>query len=208
MNQEVRMKRMLWGKEIRQLREKSQVLPDKQDLIAFYGSSSIRLWETIEEDLHPLNVINLGFGGSSYLWCNYFFEEVFEFVAPSKLVLYAGDNDLGNEVPEEEILESVNGLISKVDGKYGPIPIAIISVKPSPDRSYLKDKIESLNNRLQALIIRRPNGSFIDIYPAMLHSDGSLRPELYIEDELHINEKGYEIWKRVVGEGLVQRMSD
>src|SRR5208337_3077981 len=33
--------------------------------VAFYGSSSIRLWETLQEDFPGIGVVNLGFGGSS-----------------------------------------------------------------------------------------------------------------------------------------------
>ncbi len=202
MNQEIQDIRTEWGEEIHQLRENSRQHVEVHDLIAFYGSSSIRLWDNMQNDLYPLSVANMAFGGSSYFLCDYFFEEIFEFITPSKLVLYAGDNDLGNEVPEADILKSVNNLIRKVDNKFGAIPISIISVKPSPDREHLREEIESLNGRLSELIDERPNGSFIDIYSAMLTPNRTLRPELYIEDQLHINEKGYEIWKRVIKEDL------
>ena len=182
------IKRALWGEQIHRLREKSKGYAGTQDLVSLYGSSSIRMWESMENDLHPLRTVNLGFGGSSYFWCDYFFEEIFEFTRPSKLVLYAGDNDLGSGVPEADILSSVDRLIIKIDKKFGSIPVAIISVKPSPSRSYLKEKIESLNRSLSARIARRYRGSFIDVYTEMLHANGALRPELYLEDQLHIGD--------------------
>ncbi|MEM7110761.1 MAG: hypothetical protein AAF519_21200, partial [Bacteroidota bacterium] len=137
MKEELDTEKAHWLQEIRELRETTKSSHQNQRPVAFYGSSSIRMWQSLKQDLLPITAVNLGFGGSSYYWCNYFFEDVFEFVKPSKVVLYAGDNDLGNAVSEIEIINSVEQLLEKIEVKFGNIPVAIISVKPSPDRSYL-----------------------------------------------------------------------
>lgn len=186
-----------WRPEIDLLKKRTKAYTTKENLVAFYGSSSIRLWEEMAIDLAPHQVINLGFGGSSYRWCDHFFDEVFEDIDPEEIILYAGDNDLGNEVPENEILESVLNILQKIDAKYGKIQVSIISVKPSPNRLYLKAHIEGLNATLKSLIQSRPKGSFINVYSDMLRK-GDVRPEFYLDDELHMNKKGYEIWKKVV----------
>ena len=192
----------IWKDEIELLREKAKTSVQKKNLIAFYGSSSIRLWDNMAEDLSPYETINLGFGGSSYKWCDHFFGEVFEFVKPSRIILYAGDNDLGTGTTENQIIHSVNNLLTKMEIVFQGIPISIISVKPSPDRLYLKDKIESLNKKLFHKTKQISNGSYIDIYQSMLTSDGDVRPELYLEDQLHMNLNGYEIWKKVIKKHL------
>jgi len=189
---------VMWKEEVKLLNEKSKPYKDKENLIAFYGSSSIRMWENMGDDLAPHQVVNLGFGGSSYRWCNYFFEEVFEFINPKKIVLYAGDNDLGTETPLNEILGHILSLINKIKRKYGDIPIAIISVKPSPDRLNLKEKIEGLNAELLSITRNLDNGIYVNIYREMLNFDGTVRPELFLEDQLHLNLKGYELWKAVI----------
>jgi len=199
MNQDAAMIRM-WRPEINLLKERVKAA-NMQKITAFYGSSSIRLWDELQTDLSPHPVINLGFGGSSYWWCDHFFEEVFDGLNPEEVILYAGDNDLGNEVPQDEILTSVKSILLKIDDKYGAAPVSIISVKPSPDRLYLKDKIEGLNLALKTMIEARPKGSFINIYSEMLKG-GKVRPELYLDDLLHMNYKGYEIWRSVVKKHL------
>lgn len=191
-----------WKEEISQLREKSKAYLKKKDLVAFYGSSSIRLWDQMSNDLAPHSTINLGFGGSSYFWCNHFFEEVFEFVSPSQVILYAGDNDLGSETPERDILNHVDQLLQKIQNQFGQIPISIISVKPSPDRLYLKNEIESLNEKLAEICRNIEHAGFINIYSAMLTAEGEVRPELYEEDQLHMKSSGYTIWKKVVKDHL------
>ena len=106
-----------WKAEIKGLREKSKTIGEQPNLIAFYGSSSIRMWENMESDLEPYKVINLGFGGSSYRWCDHFFDEVFEFVKPKRIVLYGGDNDLGGNTPQNDIIAYVLSLINKINSK-------------------------------------------------------------------------------------------
>ena len=192
----------IWKEEIAAIRSKSKKLTDQTGLTAFYGSSSIRLWSTMEEDLAPHHVMNLGFGGSSYRWCDHFFDEVFEFVRPSRIILYAGDNDLGGNTPHHEIQAFILSLLNKIKGKYGNIPIGIISVKPSPDRLHLKEKIELLNAELLSISNHLEQGSYINIYREMLSFDGTLRPELFVEDQLHLNPKGYELWKKVIKDHL------
>ena len=194
----------IWKVEIQQLRKKTQSLEPKDRLTAFYGSSSIRLWSNMEHDLAPHQVVNLGFGGSSYRWCDYYFEEVFEHVYPQRIILYAGDNDLGGNTPQHEILGFILSLINKIKKKYNDIPIGIISVKPSPDRLHLKERIEQLNAELLSITNHLADGSYINIYREMLNFDGTLRPELFVEDQLHLNLKGYELWKKVIKDHLDQ----
>ena len=192
----------MWEEEISLLVQKSRNYREQNDLIAFYGSSSIRLWEQMESDLTPHQVLNLGFGGSSYFWCDLHFEEVFQALNPKKIVLYAGDNDLENDTPHEVILGYILSLINKIRNKYGNIPLGIISVKPSPIRLYLKEKIELLNSELLTISRNLENGSYINIYREMLNFDGTVRPELFLEDQLHLNPKGYELWKDVIKDHL------
>ena len=184
----------MWEEEIESLRRKVNTTQVKDHLNAFYGSSSIRLWESMMEDLEPHPVINLGFGGSSYYWCNYYFERVFDGLQPKKIILYAGDNDLGTETPMPEIETNLQSLLNKIENHSPGTNIAIISVKPSPDRAYLRDSIEELNKKIK-LIVEEKGGDFIDLYSKMLSSDGSYRPALFTEDMLHMNELGYDIWK-------------
>ncbi len=184
-----------WNEEIELLKRRIRTIqPENENLIAFYGSSSIRLWTTIFDDLSPHNVVNLGFGGSSYYWCNHFHAEVFADLLPSRVILYAGDNDLGSLTPEDDIMRNLSSLIEKIKRHHEATEISIISVKPSPERHYLRNNIESLNERI-ANLIAKSEGDFINIYSKMLTPEGNYRPELFLEDQLHMNESGYEIWK-------------
>ena len=62
----------------------------------FYGSSTIRLWDSLFDDFKVFKPVNLGFGGSTLAACSWFFNRVVAPYDARSIVLYAGDNDLGD----------------------------------------------------------------------------------------------------------------
>src|SRR5215470_9581276 len=84
-----------YEQEVRELEQAVAVRVNGDRPPVFYGSSSIRLWTTLAEDFDP-RVLNLGFGGSTLEACLYFFARLVPPTHPRSLLLYAGDNDLGD----------------------------------------------------------------------------------------------------------------
>jgi lysophospholipase L1-like esterase len=168
--------------------------PGPSPPVVFYGSSSIRLWSSLAEDLGDPRVVNLGFGGSTMAACAHYFERLVVPRKPGSLVLYVGDNDLGTGRSVENVLKSFRALMRKVDDHLGPIPFAYISIKPSPALWHLVDSIRSANSLIREELLQRPRSEYIDIFPAMLDPDGLPRPELYLEDGLHLSRAGYLVW--------------
>jgi len=163
----------------------------------FYGSSSIRLWGTLAEDFDP-RVLNLGFGGSTLEACDHFFTRLVPPLHPRSLLLYAGDNDLGDGRRAEEVLEWFRSLADKVATSVGRIPFGFVSVKPSPARFPIIDRIRHLNDLVRRDIESRPSGYYVDVFSAMLDSSGKPRAEFYVEDGLHLNREGYQLWSRLL----------
>ncbi|MEM9895654.1 MAG: GDSL-type esterase/lipase family protein [Bacteroidota bacterium] len=191
----------MWRGEINQLRKRLLALQDQENLVAFYGSSSIRLWEHMSEDLKPFNTINLGFGGSTYKYCSHYFEELFEGIDLQEIILYAGDNDL-SKLSARQTIQDFKELYNKVFELYSTRRISVISVKPSPEKAHLQESIKEVNAAIGHMLKINPKGTFIDVFSMMLDSQDREREELYLEDQLHMNENGYEIWKAVVGRHL------
>jgi lysophospholipase L1-like esterase len=163
----------------------------------FYGSSSFRLWDTLAEDFDP-RVLNLGFGGSTLAACDYFFARLVPPVHPRSLLLYAGDNDLGDGRGVEEVLRSFRSLAGKVAASLGAVPFGFVSVKPSPARFRIIDRIRRLNDRVRRDIESRPSGYFVDVFPDMLDPAGKPHSEFFLEDGLHLSRQGYRLWGRLL----------
>ena len=192
----------IWGNEIKRLKQRVTQLQSQEDLVVFYGSSSIRLWVNLKKDLKPLQTLNLGFGGSSFAWCIHYFSEIFDGVRPQKIVLYAGENDLSDGKTPQEVLADCKELIGLVHEKYPKVELALISLKPSVEREGLIPQIMETNLLLSKYIIGELNAQFINIFARMITSDNRPRPELYLSDGLHLNKAGYAIWSNVIKEAL------
>lgn len=191
----------IWLKEIERLKRRTANVESHQNLVAFYGSSSIRLWVHLKQDLQPFNVINLGFGGSTFYWCAHYFETLFESIEPTEIILYGGDNDLSNGSATQAIAD-LKRLIGKIQYRYQKIKITIISVKPSPERAYLQQDILAFNQQLEAIAAALQDGRFLNIHDGMLNADGKAKEELFLSDQLHMNRNGYAIWKTAVRDHL------
>ena len=165
--------------------------------VVFYGSSSIRLWEHLAEDLGDSRAVNAGFGGSTLDACVQYFDRVVRPLSPSSLVVYAGDNDLGDGRTPDDVLQSFRGMAIQV-ARLGVIPFGFMSIKLSPVRAGLREKIERANAMIREQIKGLPLAYYIDIYPAMLDQKGQPRAELFLEDGLHLSPSGYAVWTQVL----------
>ncbi len=163
----------------------------------FYGSSSITLWDSLAADLACERAVNAGFGGSTLAACSHFFERIVPPLRPSALVVYAGDNDLGDGQSPDDVVASFYGIAEQVDRRCGAIPFGFISIKPSPARAAILRDIQTVNARIRELIERRPDGYYVDVFTPMLRG-GAPRPELFSDDGLHLNRAGYDLWTRIL----------
>jgi lysophospholipase L1-like esterase len=180
--------------EVRELEKATanRVLP--KNPVVFYGSSTIRLWDTLADDLDNFRAINLGFGGSTLEACAHFFERLVVPVAPCSLVVYAGDNDLGDGRSAQEVFSYYKTLEAKIDKNLGDLEFGFISIKPSLARFNIIDRIRTANRLIKEDISARKRGYFIDLFEAMLKPDGMPDPKLFCEDGLHMSRAGYRLW--------------
>ena len=114
------------------------------------------------------------------------------------IVLYAGDNDLADGKTAAEVFEDYKKFVSKSLKSLPNVKIAFISIKPSPSRWKLVSEFRAANELIRQFDSANKNLVFIDIFDAMLGSDGKPRPELYINDGLHMSRQGYALWAKAV----------
>jgi lysophospholipase L1-like esterase len=183
--------------DVRELTANLAARPVVADPVVLYGSSSIRMWTAMTDDLKDERAVNCGFGGSTLEACAFFFERIVPPLKPASLLVYAGDNDLGDGRSPEHVLASFRRLAAQVDRRCGPIPFGFLSIKPSPARGNILDRIRRTNALVQAEIERRSRGFYVSVVEAMLH-DGKPRPELFLDDGLHLGPAGYALWTRLL----------
>lgn len=176
----------------------------RQRGIVFYGSSSIRLWSSLHSDFShlPAAVINRGFGGSSLGQCGEQFKRVILPLDPRVLIVYAGENDIAADRSPAVVRARFQTLMSTTRRFFPSLPVVFISIKPSPSRLEKLQPMNETNYLIKADIARMANVHYVDIFHEMLGADGRPRPELFLEDDLHMNEQGYAIWTRTLNQYL------
>lgn len=194
---------MVWyEEEVKILEEKNKenVLSPKT---IFYGSSSIRLWETLSEDFKEINAVNLGFGGSTLEACVWYFDRIVGVYNPNRIIIYAGDNDIGDGKKPEEVYIFFKQLVEKVKKKFGHITCYFISIKPSVSRWELIDKIKYTNMLIENEIVNHnQNWHYINIFNKMIDESGYPQKQYFENDGLHLNVQGYQLWKLEVAAAL------
>jgi len=169
----------------------------------FYGSSSIRLWNSLVNDLTNFSPVNLGFGGSTLAACTWFFDRVMVGFEPGRLVFYAGDNDLADGRHPEEVFIFFQEFVERVTKRFGLLPCYFISLKPSINRWSLAGEFTYANELISAEIKNnQPHWQWIDVFAPMLNASGKPDTKYYANDGLHLSEKGYVLWKNIVQKAL------
>ena len=173
-----------------------------QNAVLFIGSSSIRMWKTLDADFMGIAVINRGFGGSKIADSMHYADRIVIPYHPRKIVMYAGDNDIAAGGTPQQVLEDFQAFVSKVREKMPDVPISYISIKPSLKRWKLVDQIKAANALIEKFATEGKNLEYIDVFTPMLGSDGKPRAELFRPDGLHMVAKGYELWTSIIAPKL------
>jgi lysophospholipase L1-like esterase len=166
--------------------------------VLFVGSSSIRMWDSLETEVQDAPVIKRGFGGSRLTDCVNFLDRLVVKYRPRTVLLYAGDNDLAEGGTPEDILNRVKAFADGVHSRLPETNITFISIKPSPARRGLLGKARAANKLVQEYAAAHPKVDYIDVFTPMLTADGSPRRDLFRKDALHLNRAGYALWRSII----------
>ncbi|WP_033370650.1 SGNH/GDSL hydrolase family protein [Hymenobacter norwichensis] len=194
-----------WAMELRDFaREDSLNKPPKAPIL-FYGSSSVRMWQTLATDFPGRPVVNRGFGGSRFPDAIQLFDKLVVAYKPRQVVLYEGDNDIGAGATPQEVYQSFQVFAELMRRKLPRTQLVFLAIKPSIARWALYPKMQEANKLIQKYIQAHPKQlRFVDVATPLLGPDGKPHPELYREDGLHMTRTGYEIWTRVLTPTLLK----
>lgn len=180
------------------LQKKYDTLWDSsKETTVFAGSSTIRMWKNLESMFPDHQIVNSGFGGSQTSDLFHYYNELIVRYSPKKVFIYEGDNDIAAEKKIREIIQNTQKIIDKVKEQDQETQIVIIAAKPSIARWHLKRRYKKLNRRFKRLCKKENTLEYANVWDAML--DGrKVRQDIFIEDGLHMNNEGYELWYSVI----------
>ncbi|MEM6380626.1 MAG: GDSL-type esterase/lipase family protein, partial [Bacteroidota bacterium] len=167
--------------------------------IVFTGSSSIRFWQDLPERYFDHQVINTGFGGSQMSDLLYYLEATVLRFSPAQVFLYEGDNDVSAQRPTAAIVENTQKVVRGIHEKFPACEIVLISAKPSIARWNLKPKYDVLNAEFKKYAQSTKNVEYANVWDIMLQPNGEVKQDIFIQDGLHMNKKGYDLWDEILG---------
>jgi lysophospholipase L1-like esterase len=178
--------------------------PPAPDGIVVVGSSSIVKWRpTIQKDLAPLKVIPRGFGGSTMNDALYYVDRIVNKYRPRAVVVYEGDNDIAAGISPQKISDTFTAFVAAIHKKLPETHIYLISIKPSPSRKSLWPKSVEANNLMHATCDADKTLTYVSIVEPMFDAGGKVKSDLFNLDRLHMNAKGYALWRSILRPLLV-----
>jgi lysophospholipase L1-like esterase len=173
--------------------------------VLLVGSSTFRLWKTSKEDLAGYPIINRGFGGSQMSDVNFYFDRIVSKYQPKLILVYEGDNDLAAGKTPETILEDFKIFADKIKKQVPNAIVGYCSVRPSIARTNIREKQKTVNKLIEDYCKQQKRFYFIDIQKEYYLPNGELMPDVFVADQLHLNEKGYKIWTLATRKFLKKR---
>jgi lysophospholipase L1-like esterase len=191
--------------EVNNYLQKDKLEPVEKNGIVITGSSSVRFWQPhIHSDFTQIDVISRGFGGSNMNDLLYFSEALITQYQPRAVAIYEGDNDIAQGISPALILNKFIELSNKLRSSLPDIRIYFISIKPSIARQSMWPKMVETNQLIQDICNPELNCTYIDVASKLLN-DGLPKQDIFIEDGLHLNKKGYQLWSEAVV-GVIEAM--
>jgi lysophospholipase L1-like esterase len=168
--------------------------PPSDKTIALYGSSSFRFWQSMASDLRCLDVVNLGFGGGTFASGIHYFDSLLTPLAPRKVVLYFGENDISNDgLTAQSTFANFRSLVALIDKRLGA-RIFVLSAKQSPTKWMWSDEVAEFNARAKAFCQQQSHMRFIDVGSVLMGENGRPMARYFMPDLIHLNAAGYALW--------------
>ena len=207
-----------WEDEIKKLEVLDKKETYSNQAVLFIGSSSIRLWKSIEEDLDTYEPIKRGYGGAHYYDIIHFTNRL---VSPHKVkaiaIFVANDitgkeNGINNQtvnrdLSPKEVLRLVKFVTKEIRKSHEKVPIFFIETTPTSKRWKVWDKISKANDLIENYTSKSENLYYINTRSFYIGSDGMPNDSLFVKDKLHLNREGYKLWGKIIKEHFDKNLS-
>ncbi|MEI8341486.1 MAG: GDSL-type esterase/lipase family protein [Verrucomicrobiota bacterium] len=182
-----------WEHDIAKFEKADVTNPPPKGGIEFVGSSTMTRWTTLKDYFPGLPVFNRGFGGSEISDSVRYAPRIIIPYAPRIIVFHAGGNDLERGKSPEQVFADFKELIALIKAKLPETEFYYISLKPCEKREKARAEQQKYNLYVQEYIKNTPRVHYIDQYTMVTDAEGNPRPELFAEDQRHLNEAGYKL---------------
>ena len=193
-----------WEQNIQKFEQLDKSETYSEDAILFAGSSSIRLWSTLEKDMTPYPVIQRGYGGAKLSDFVVFAARIVD-PHPCKAIVIFIANDItggANDKRPQDVAGLFRNVLKTVRETHPSTPVFWIAITPTESRWKVWPEIKKANDLIKEICVNQYNTYFIRTDFAFLNESGYPKDELFKPDKLHLTEKGYEVWTGIIKKEL------
>ena len=189
-----------WEKDIARFDSLNAIEKYDPSALLFIGSSYIRMWKNIRTDLNYSSIIHRGFGGSNLRDVAYYVKRIVGPHHPRAIFMYVGNDIVAGEKDKapDQILEILKYVIQEIRTMLPTTPICWLAISPSEKRWAAWDQVQAANKLIKEYTATQPNLYFIDAGASFIGPDNLPIKSYYLDDKLHYNEKGYQVWGRTI----------
>lgn len=189
-----------WEKDINSFDSLNVVEKHSDSAIMFIGSSYIRLWKNIREDIKYKDIIHRGFGGANLRDVGYYVKRIVYPHQPKAIFIYVGNDITASEKDKtpDQVLELYKYVVNIIREKYPSVPITWLAISPSEKRWNVWNQVQQANALIKSFTESQPNLFYIDAGQNFLGTNGKPNEIYYRDDKLHYNDLGYQLWGKTI----------
>ena len=194
---------LVWEKQICAFEKMERKRPSAKGSVVFAGSSTIRFWGRLAEDMAPLPTLQRGFGGAKVNDVIHYMDRLITPHEPAMVVLYIGSNDLldfgGNHPKSVEQMQVLyDTLLNRLHDRIPDARIVVLATFPSPLNARRAQQIAAVNEHVRVTAESRPWLDLINGNHVLCAPNGEPDRSLFLFDRVHLNRMGYARWAQIL----------
>jgi len=167
--------------------------------IVLVGSSIFEQWTTVEnavpKETQDVNINNYAVGGTMTAYWVENIEEVLRSAKPDIIWFYCGSNDFNDGIAESNIIDNIRMCRNLVSDFSTEIQFAYFSIIKAPQKFGKLEAIDFVNSEVRRLLFEQD--LYVECNDVLFGEESKIR-EFYVEDDLHLTSKAYDVFAEYV----------
>jgi len=192
-----------WEKDVEKLSSNNEA-DGSDDTIVCLGSSSFRIWDSIDRDMAPFRMVRRAYGSARYRDLAIYTPKLIHKLAFSRAMIFIGNDIVGNnlDATPETVGRLARIVVASILKEQPTADVYLIAVTPTPSRFKLWNKIQIVNQQLEQIASEQSQVHFIPTANSFLDADGQPIEGYFNSDKLHLNDQGYRVWAGILKKHL------
>jgi lysophospholipase L1-like esterase len=200
-----------WDDDVAELVAKNAEKTAGPNDLLLIGSSSIRLWDSIDSDMPDWSAVRRGYGGAKYSDLVIQLDKLLAGHHPKAILFYvandiAGGNDNKDIAPQE--VGTLVEYVARHTRELNPTtPIFFIQLSATPKRWHVWEKTTEANGEIEKVAKSVDNCYYIQTADLFIDRiSGEPNPKFFRDDKLHLSAEGYKLWAGRIQEQLDKQL--